>query len=107
MRFELRQELLDREPRFAGIGQDPGVAPFATAGAWDPYAGRPQGGELPFYFRWYFRTGSHGDFLYLVRLLKPQPVDPRVGIRDSRVAFLHPRSTGGVLTEIVEPAGGH
>jgi methylmalonyl-CoA/ethylmalonyl-CoA epimerase len=31
----------------------------------------------------------------------------RVGIRDSRVAFLHPRSTGGVLTEIVEPAGGH
>jgi len=28
----------------------------------------------------------------------------RVGIRDSRVAFLHPRSTGGVLTEIVEPS---
>jgi methylmalonyl-CoA/ethylmalonyl-CoA epimerase len=33
--------------------------------------------------------------------------EPRIGIRDSRVAFLHPRSTGGVLTEIVEPAGGH
>jgi methylmalonyl-CoA/ethylmalonyl-CoA epimerase len=32
---------------------------------------------------------------------------PRVGIRESRVAFLHPRSTGGVLTEIVEPAKGH
>lgn len=30
--------------------------------------------------------------------------EPRVGIRESRVAFLHPRSTGGVLTEIVEPA---
>lgn len=30
--------------------------------------------------------------------------EPRTGIRDSRVAFLHPRSTGGVLTEIVEPA---
>lgn len=29
---------------------------------------------------------------------------PRVGIRDSRVAFLHPRATGGVLTEIVQPA---
>jgi len=29
---------------------------------------------------------------------------PRTGIRNSRVAFLHPRSTGGVLTEIVEPA---
>ena len=29
--------------------------------------------------------------------------EPRVGIRESKVAFLHPRSTGGVLTEIVEP----
>jgi methylmalonyl-CoA/ethylmalonyl-CoA epimerase len=32
---------------------------------------------------------------------------PRVGIRQSRVAFVHPRSTGGVLTEIVEPAKAH
>ena len=32
--------------------------------------------------------------------------EPRQGIRDSRVAFLHPRSTGGVLTELVEPAHG-
>jgi methylmalonyl-CoA/ethylmalonyl-CoA epimerase len=32
--------------------------------------------------------------------------EARVGIRQSRVAFLHPRSTGGVLTEIVEPAKG-
>lgn len=31
---------------------------------------------------------------------------PRAGIRDSRVAFLHPRATGGVLTEIVQPAAG-
>jgi methylmalonyl-CoA/ethylmalonyl-CoA epimerase len=29
---------------------------------------------------------------------------PRTGIRGSRVAFVHPRSTAGVLTEIVEPA---
>jgi methylmalonyl-CoA/ethylmalonyl-CoA epimerase len=28
---------------------------------------------------------------------------PRVGIQGRRVAFLHPRSTGGVLTELVEP----
>jgi methylmalonyl-CoA/ethylmalonyl-CoA epimerase len=28
----------------------------------------------------------------------------RVGIRGSRVAFMHPAATGGVLTEIVEPA---
>jgi len=32
---------------------------------------------------------------------------PRIGIRQSQVAFLHPRSTGGVLTEIVQPAKGH
>jgi methylmalonyl-CoA/ethylmalonyl-CoA epimerase len=32
--------------------------------------------------------------------------EPRIGIRASRVAFLHPRSTGGVLTEVVEPADG-
>jgi methylmalonyl-CoA epimerase len=32
---------------------------------------------------------------------------PRIGIRGSRVAFLHPTSTGGVLTEIVQPAEGH
>jgi methylmalonyl-CoA/ethylmalonyl-CoA epimerase len=31
---------------------------------------------------------------------------PRAGIRGSRVAFLHPKATGGVLTEIVEPAHG-
>ena len=31
---------------------------------------------------------------------------PRTGIRQSRVAFLHPKSTGGVLTELVEPAAG-
>ena len=32
---------------------------------------------------------------------------PRTGIRGSRVAFIHPASTGGVLTEIVQPAGDH
>jgi methylmalonyl-CoA/ethylmalonyl-CoA epimerase len=32
---------------------------------------------------------------------------PRTGIRGSRVAFLHPRATAGVLTEIVQPAEGH
>jgi methylmalonyl-CoA/ethylmalonyl-CoA epimerase len=32
---------------------------------------------------------------------------PRTGIRGSRVAFLHPAASGGVLTEIVQPAEGH
>ena len=36
-----------------------------------------------------------------VRLIDEQP---RFGIRGSRVAFLHPSASGGVLTEIVEPA---
>jgi methylmalonyl-CoA/ethylmalonyl-CoA epimerase len=29
---------------------------------------------------------------------------PRAGIRGTRVAFLHPKATGGVLTELVEAA---
>ncbi|MDQ3587786.1 MAG: methylmalonyl-CoA epimerase [Actinomycetota bacterium] len=33
--------------------------------------------------------------------------EPRAGIRGSRVAFVNPKSTGGVLTEIVEPAESH
>jgi methylmalonyl-CoA/ethylmalonyl-CoA epimerase len=32
---------------------------------------------------------------------------PRVGIRQSLVAFVHPAAVGGVLTEIVQPAEGH
>jgi methylmalonyl-CoA epimerase len=39
-----------------------------------------------------------------VRLIDEQP---RIGIRNSKVAFLHPASTGGVLTEIVQPAEDH
>ena len=38
-----------------------------------------------------------------LRLIDEQP---RIGIRSSRVAFLHPASTGGVLTEIVQPSEG-
>jgi len=32
---------------------------------------------------------------------------PRTGIRQSRVAFIHPAATGSVLTEIVQPAESH
>ena len=39
-----------------------------------------------------------------MRLIDEQP---RIGIRGARVAFLHPKSTGGVLTELVEPPEGH
>ncbi len=39
-----------------------------------------------------------------MRLIDEQP---RTGIRGSRVAFVHPSSSGGVLTEIVQPAEVH
>ena len=39
-----------------------------------------------------------------VRMIDEQP---RTGIRSSRVAFLHPGASGGVLTELVEPAEVH
>jgi len=39
-----------------------------------------------------------------VRMLDEQP---RTGILQSRVAFVHPKSTGGVLTEIVQPSEDH
>ena len=70
--------------RLAGIGEDPGGAPYATASAWET-PGRTRPAEHPYYFRWYFRTGGHGDFLYLVRLLHPQPVDVHFGARDMDV----------------------
>ena len=39
-----------------------------------------------------------------MRLIDEQP---RTGIRGSRVAFIPPAATGGVLTEIVQPAEEH
>ncbi len=32
---------------------------------------------------------------------------PRVGAHGHKVAFLHPRATGGVLIELIEPVTGH
>jgi hypothetical protein len=71
--------------RRAGLGIEIGDLP-ATMSAWDP-AARPEGQSFPFYHRWFFRTGANGDFETLVRLLKPKPVDPQVGIRDMDVQF--------------------
>jgi hypothetical protein len=69
--------------RLAGLGLDPADSPHATFCAWAPYPSgtktAPQ--SFPYYFRWYFRTGATGDFESLVRLLKPKPVDNRVGTR--------------------------
>jgi methylmalonyl-CoA/ethylmalonyl-CoA epimerase len=53
-----------------------------------------------------YRTDDIERELDRVRAAGLRLVDeqPRAGIRGSRVAFLHPRSTLGVLTELVEPA---
>lgn len=52
-----------------------------------------------------YRTDDIEAALRAVRAAGLRLIDeqPRAGIRGSRVAFLHPKSTGGVLTELVEP----
>ncbi|NUT49845.1 MAG: hypothetical protein HOV94_21415 [Saccharothrix sp.] len=70
--------------RLAGLGLDPHLAPAATAPAWG-IDGQPESGRLPYYYHWEFRTGTVGDFEYLVRLLRPRKVDPSVGQRDMDV----------------------
>jgi methylmalonyl-CoA epimerase len=55
-----------------------------------------------------YRVASIEDTLAQLSASGARLIDaePRVGIRGSRVAFVHPASTGGVLTEIVQPAEG-
>jgi methylmalonyl-CoA/ethylmalonyl-CoA epimerase len=53
-----------------------------------------------------YRVASVQDALQALSAAGVRLIDerPRTGIRGSQVAFLHPSSTGGVLTEIVQPA---
>ena len=55
-----------------------------------------------------YRTDDIDAVLERLRAVGMRLIDdePRAGIRGSRVAFVHPKSTGGVLTEVVEPAEG-
>ena len=55
-----------------------------------------------------YRVASIEDTLAALSAAGVRLIDtePRTGIRGSRVAFVHPGSTGGVLTEIVQPAEG-
>jgi len=82
--------------RLAGLGLDPATAPHATFSAWGE--GRASPTLFPYYHRWFFRTGSRGDFEYLVRLLKPRPADERVGRRDMDV-----QSPGSNVSGIANP----
>jgi methylmalonyl-CoA/ethylmalonyl-CoA epimerase len=53
-----------------------------------------------------YHTDDIDSALESVRAAGIELIDeqPRAGLRSSRVAFLHPKSVGGVLTELVEPA---
>lgn len=83
--------------RLAGLGQDPAQAASFDTSAWTDSAVPP---EIPIYHRWFFRTGTIGDFEYLVRLLKPQPIDSRVGLRDMDV-----QKPGANIQGIVDSPG--
>ncbi|MGH2915625.1 MAG: methylmalonyl-CoA epimerase [Solirubrobacteraceae bacterium] len=56
-----------------------------------------------------YRVASVADALAACAAAGIRVIDerPRTGIRGSTVAFLHPAATGGVLTEIVQPAEDH
>jgi hypothetical protein len=64
--------------RLAGLNQDTSTT-HAQMPAWDLNGAK---GPLPVYYEWSFTTGENEDFESLVKLLQPQPMDPRVGIRD-------------------------
>src|SRR5262249_48699045 len=83
--------------RLAGLGLDPATALSATAPAWT--GNGTEKDDFPVYFRWEFRTGDVGDFEYLVRLLKPVPVDRSVGVRDLDV-----QEPGPAVAGISDPA---
>lgn len=63
--------------RLAGLGGD-GAGATLLQSAWT-LNNNPV--ELPYYYKWEFRTGLRGDFEYLIRLLQPRVLDKRVGMR--------------------------
>jgi len=91
--------------RLAGLTKEIPAATSATAPAWSPAPG-DEGASFPYYFRWQFRTGAMGDFEYLVRLLKPRPMDARVGQRDMDVQKPEANLPNlGVLNDILRLGG--
>lgn len=68
--------------RLAGLGEAPTDGVDGLAPAWEDGA---RNVELPVYYAWCFETGPAGDFESLVRLLRPRPLPPTVGIRDMDV----------------------
>lgn len=90
--------------RLAGLGLNLEHLPNVEFSAWQTYGDRADATLYPYYHRWYFRTGTIGDFEYLVRLLEPQLIDSRVGRRDMdvqkpgvNVSGINDAELGGVL----------
>lgn len=52
----------------------------------DNYAGKTRGFDFPVYYSWKFRTGLHGDFESLARLLEPVVSNPELGKRAMYIA---------------------
>lgn len=86
--------------RLAGLGLPPEQTPFVMLTGWEPYSGGAKADPeyYPYYYRWQFRTGTVGDFEYLVRLLQPKPADARIGNRD-----MDAHKPGSNLTGPVSP----
>jgi hypothetical protein len=89
--------------RMAGLGISLKTADLpaelhATLSAWASYSNKKDATSFPYYHRWYFRTGTAGDFEYLVRLLEPRPMDARVGRRDMDV-----QDPGSNISGITDP----
>ena len=81
--------------RRAGLGEDIAPALSGLEIAW------PTGREYPVYHEWYFRTSERGDFEELVRRLKPNVADARVGIRDLDI-----RAPGFGMGPVANPPDG-
>ncbi len=85
--------------RLSGLGLEQNAEVFATMSAWADYNGRPGGDLYPYYYRWAFKTGDQVDFEKLVRLLRPEALDPHVGVRPMDIS--HPQ--GGIDPDVIPP----
>lgn len=81
------------------------LAPLAS----DTPVGRFLAGRGPGLHHVAYRVDDVAAALDALRAAGMRAIDeaPRPGIRGSQVAFLHPSASGGVLTELVQPAVVH
>lgn len=74
--------------RLAGLGESYTnvLAQKISWGLTEDYASKTRGGDYPIYHSWTFRTGLHGDFESLVRILKPMETCAELGKRNIYIA---------------------